>query len=385
MRTDGLVRVAIVTEAFLPRVNGVTNSVLNVVRQLTGRGVDHLVIAPNGPECVDPDGIKVNRVRSIELPGIHDVDIAIARSTRLVPILRDFDADVVHLASPFILGSRGVAAARSLGIASVAVFQTDVAGFAHHYGLSRLSFVADALVRRNHQFATINLAPSRASQEYLTRLGVQNVRYWGRGVDLERFHPSWRSEALRLRIGSGRPIIGYVGRLAPEKNVEMLAEIDYKGAAQLLIVGDGPMRSTLQRILPNAHFTGRLDGSSLVQHLASLDVLVAPGERETFCQVIQEAMACHVPVVAPAIGGPADLVDHGRNGLLYEPGDFASMRHLAMTLALDPQRSQPMGLAGRESVSRRDWGALTDELVGHYQDAIELAASRAGQRQLAAA
>jgi len=378
-------RVAIVTEAFLPRVNGVTNSVVNVVHQLQHRGHECLVIAPAGNGSVDPDGMNVNRIRSIELPGIHDVDIALTRSTKLAPILRAFDADVVHLASPFILGSRGLAAARTLGIASVAVYQTDVAGFAHHYGLSMLSFMADAVVRRIHQFATINLVPSRASQEYLDGLGVGVVRRWGRGVDLGRFRPELRDEGLRQGISGGRPIIGFVGRLAPEKNVQILAGLSRSQQVQVLIVGDGPLGTQLRRDLPDAHFAGRLEAADLVRHLASMDVLVAPGERETFCQVIQEAMACAVPVVAPAIGGPADLVDHGRNGLLYAPQDETGMQRAVLNLAMDETERKRMATAAHASVAQRDWASLTSELIGHYQDAIEMTRSEARMTQLMAA
>lgn len=364
-------RVAIVTEAYLPRVNGVSNSVVQVARELGRRGVAHLVIAPGSPGHADPGDVPVSRVRSIEVPGIHDVDVAITRSTSLVGVLRAFGPTVVHLASPFILGSRGLAAARTLGIPSVAVFQTDVAGFARHYGLSRLSFVADSIVRRVHRDATITLAPSRASQHYLTSLGIVGVRRWGRGVDLDRFTPDARSHALHHRLGGGRPLVGYVGRLAPEKRIESLAQLAGRDDLQLVIIGDGPSRADLERQLPAARFTGRLDGEALVSHLACLDVLVAPGEQETFCQVIQEAMACQVPVVAPAVGGPLDLVDHGRTGLLYQPGNADDLRACVERLLEDPARARALAAAGRHSVATRDWQALTDELIEHYRDAME--------------
>jgi len=363
-------RVAIVAEAYLPRVNGVSNSVLQVARQLRRRGIAHLVIAP-GTSCPgDPADIPVSRVRSIEVPGIPDVDVALTRSTSLVGVLRDFDATVVHLASPFILGSRGVAAARTLGIASVAVFQTDVAGFARHYGLSRLSVVADSIVRRVHRDATITLAPSSASHAYLNSLGISAVRRWGRGVDLERFAPAARRPDLRSAVGAGRALVGYVGRLAPEKCIETLACLDGRDDLRLVIIGDGPSRADLRRLLPNAHFTGRLEGEALVEHLASLDVLVAPGEQETFCQVIQEAMACAVPVIAPAVGGPADLIDDQRTGLLYPVGQSDQMQQCVDRLLADRELARGLAEAARQAVALRDWQTLTDELIEHYRDAM---------------
>jgi phosphatidylinositol alpha 1,6-mannosyltransferase len=363
-------RVAIVTEAYLPRVNGVSNSVVQVARELGRRGVAHMVIAPGSPGDGDPDDVSVSRVRSIELPGIHDVDVAMTRSTSLVPVLRAFAPSVVHLASPFILGSRGLAAARTLGVPSVAVFQTDVAGFARHYGLARLSFLADSIVRRVHRDATMTLAPSRASQQYLTDLGIPDVRRWGRGVDLDRFTPAARTRELHQHLGGGRPLVGYVGRLAPEKRINSLRILADRADVQLVIIGDGPSRADLERLLPEAHFTGRLDGADLVSHVACLDVLVAPGEQETFCQVVQEAMACQVPVVAPAVGGPVDLIEHGRTGLLYRPGDDGDMRACVERLLADPALARAIGAAGGRWVATRDWQALTDELIEHYRDAM---------------
>jgi phosphatidylinositol alpha 1,6-mannosyltransferase len=328
-----------------------------------------LIIAPDTFPRRDFDGILVHRVRSVKIPGVHDVDVAVTSTARLCAELEAFAPDVVHLASPFVLGRQVLAASRACGIPSVAVYQTHVAGFAQHYGLSGVSFLADSIVRGVHRAADLTLAPSRQCVDYLAGLGVQRIRLWGRGVDLGRFTPMRRSRALRERWSpDGRPVVGYVGRLAPEKSVNMLAGLAASGDVRVVIVGDGPMRGELSRLMPHARFTDRLLGDDLVTAVASMDVLVAPGELETFCQVVQEAMASGVPVVAPAVGGPLDLVTPNETGLLYAPGDRRGMEALVRRVAFDEVLAARLRRGGREQVASRSWLAVTHELMGHYSE-----------------
>lgn len=373
-----------VAESFLPRVNGVSNTVRQVVARLRAQGRECIVIAPDFCRDDYVEGVPVIRVKSLQLPGVPDVDVAFGRAAPIAGILDEFGASVVHLASPFILGARAQSAADSLGIPTVAVFQTDVAGFARHYRLGPLTGIADAMIGRIHRRATMTLAPSRSSAAYLHGLGVHRIRSWGRGVDMRLFRPEARCMQLRARLGGSLPLVGYVGRLAPEKRVEALLPLAHRTDMRLVIVGDGPEQAFLRRAMPHAFFLGRLTGPELAAAMASLDVLVAPGELETFCQVIQEAMACGVPVVAPAVGGPLDLIEHGRDGLLYPPGDdralVAAVEQLVGSSALRLRISQ----AGRARVSLRSWDALTDELIGHYEHVCRVNA-RVGRASLATA
>jgi phosphatidylinositol alpha 1,6-mannosyltransferase len=377
-------RIAVVAESFLPRVNGVSNTVRQVVARLRAQGRECIVIAPDF--CLDDhvEGVPVVRVKSLQLPGMPDVDVAFGRAAPIADILDAFGASVVHLASPFILGARAQSAADSLGIPTVAVFQTDVAGFARHYRLGPLTGVADAMIGRIHRRATMTLVPSRSSAAYLHGLGVRRIRSWGRGVDLRLFRPDARCGQLREQLGGSLPLVGYVGRLAPEKRVEALLPLAQRTDIRLVIIGDGPEQTFLRRAMPQARFLGRLTGPELASAMASLDVIVAPGELETFCQVIQEAMASGVPVVAPAVGGPLDLVEHGRDGLLYPPGDnralVAAVDQLVSSSALRLRICE----AGRARVSLRSWDALTDELIGHYEHVCRVNA-RVGRAALAAA
>lgn len=369
MRCTTSVRIAISAESFLPRTNGVANSVAHVARSLRHLGHDCLIIAPDTFPGRDFEGMPVHRVRSVQIPGVHDVDIAVTSTAKMSAELEAFNPDVVHLASPFVLGRQVLAAARANGIPAVAIYQTHVAGFAHHYGLSGVSFLADSIVRAVHRSADLTLAPSRQCVDYLTGLGVPRIRLWGRGVDLARFSPTRRSRELRDRWSpDGRPVVGFVGRLAPEKGVHMLAGLAASDEVRVVIVGDGPMRGELARLMPQAVFMDRLLGDDLVTAVASMDVLVAPGELETFCQVVQEGMASGVPVVAPAIGGPLDLVEHGETGLLYPPGDRLALEDHVRRVVTDEVLAARLRRNGLEQVSTKSWLAITNELLGHYSD-----------------
>lgn len=363
-------RVALLAESFLPHMNGVTGSVLQVLRHLAAEGHETLVIAPRAGD-VDPDhpGARTELLRSVPLPGYPEVRVVFARAARLAAILRDFRPDVVHLASPFVLGWQGVAAAETLHVPAVAVYQTDVVAYAEKYGLPRATTLVGRHIARLHRRATLTLAPSTASLRQLDELGVDRLRRWGRGVDSHRFHPQRRSQTWRDRVAPGETIIGYVGRLAPEKQVADLAALSDLPGSRLVIVGDGPERASLERMLPTAVFTGYLGGTDLAEALASFDVFVHPGESETFGQTIQEALASGVPVVATGVGGPVDLVRSSVDGWLYRPGDLRELRARVADLAGDDGKRRAFALAAHESVRDRTWDAVCRRLVEHYEEA----------------
>lgn len=368
-------RVAIVAESFLPNVNGVTNSVLRVVEHLRRTGHETLVIAPDNPRGQPPadrvhDGVRVHRVPSRMFPKVTSLPLGVPRP-RMVGVLRGFDPDVVHLASPALLGYGGLHAARRIGVPTVAVFQTDVAGFAESYGVGFAARAAWAWTRHLHSRADRTLAPSTAAMEDLTRHGIPRVHKWGRGVDVTGFAPSARDDALRRRWSPhGRPIVGFVGRLAPEKHVERLAALAHRDDLQVVVVGDGVDRPKLQNLLPSAVFTGALYGAELAAAYASMDVFVHPGEHETFCQAVQEAMASGLPVIAPNAGGPRDLVAPYRTGLLLEIDEFEA--RLADAVDHLIAQRQRYSIAARRSVLTRTWPSICDELLAHYEAVIGL-------------
>ncbi|MEU7089751.1 glycosyltransferase family 4 protein [Streptomyces achromogenes] len=365
-------RVVIVTESFPPDVNGVAHCALQTARHLVDRGHHPLVVAPAPAPGTGPDAdapCQVIRVPSLPLPGYPQVRVALP-SRRLAAALVAHRPDVVHLAGPFVLGVRGMAAAARLGIPAVAVYQTDLAGYARTY-MGAGEAAAWRRIRSVHAAADRTLAPSSAARSDLEEHGVPRVALWPRGVDTVRFRPDRRDEALRRALAPhGERIVGYVGRLAPEKHVELLSGVCGLPGVRVVVVGDGPSRGQLAEALPGAVFLGRRTGGELARIFASLDLFVHTGPFETFCQTVQEAMASGVPVVAPAAGGPLDLVAHGRTGLLVPPGDATAVQEAVRALAADPARRVAYGAAARASVEGRTWAAVGDQLIDHYDQVL---------------
>ncbi|MCW2848269.1 MAG: glycosyltransferase family 1 protein [Marmoricola sp.] len=371
-------RVAIVTESFLPHVNGVTNTVRHTADRLLQRGHRVLIIAP-GPGPTRHGQAQVVRIRSVPLPGYRSFSLGLPDAA-VERALADFSPDVVHLASPIMVGVGGLRAARRLGIPTVAIYQTDVAAFARRYGVRALP--VERWVARIHRRSSRTLVPSSASHRQLEALGVPNLHLWRRGVSLDLFGPEHRSVDLHRRFAKGgdEVVIGYVGRLAAEKQVRRLVELADLPGTRLVVIGDGPLRPWLEQHLPHATFTGMLAGAELATAFASLDVFVHPGEDETFCQTVQEAQASGVPVVAPASGGPLDLIDHERTGLLYDPRDRTSLRSTVESVVADPVMRWSMAWQARRQVAGRTWVAVVDELVDvHYAAVLP-----PDQRELAA-
>jgi len=360
-------RVAIVTESYLPDVNGVAHSVQRVVEHLRAREHEPLVIAPEPPTpTISDGGTPVVRVPSVPLPGYPTFRIGLP-SRKVELALRRHDPDVVHLASPFAFAAYGAFVADRLGLPTVAVYQTDIAGFAGFYRLGLGRAAAWRWLRRVHGVVGRTLAPSTAAAENLASHGIERVHLWPRGVDGVRFHPGHRDEALRRRLApDGEVVVGYVGRLAPEKSVELLEPVTRMAGVKVVVVGDGPARRSVERALPRATFLGQLTGAELAAAHASLDIFVHAGAHETFCQTVQEAMASGVPVVAPAAGGPLDLVRPGTTGYLFTPGDAGALASAVRQLTGDPLLRAEFGAAARRAVEGRTWTAIGDALLDHY-------------------
>ncbi|MCZ4103282.1 glycosyltransferase family 1 protein [Streptomyces sp. So13.3] len=364
-------RVAIVTESFPPDLNGVAHCALRTAEHLARRGHEPLVIAPAGPNDIPAgdDPCPVIRVPSLPLPRYPQVRVALP-GRRTAAAIAAHRADIVHLASPFVLGVRGMAAAERLRVPAVAVYQTDLAGYARSY-LPVGEAAAWRRIRAVHAAAARTLAPSTASVRELERQGVPRVHLWPRGVDPVRFRPGLRDPALRRSLAPrSELIVGYVGRLAPEKQVGLLAGVCGLPGVRVVVVGDGPSAPGLRAALPGAVFLGSRTGDELARIFASFDVFAHTGPFETFCQTVQEAMASGVPVIAPAAGGPLDLVAHGRTGLLVPPGDADALCDAVQLLQRAPALRARYGAAGRADVAARTWEAVGDQLLDHYAQVL---------------
>ena len=362
-------RILVVTESFLPTVNGVTNSVCKVLEHHRLRGHEAMVVVPSAGSPTHYAGFPVVEVPAL---GYRQFQVGLP-SVGLGAIISDFAPDVLHVASPFLLGAQAIGIGRTLGIPTVAIFQTDVAGYARSNGLGAATKVAWKIIKQVHKKADLTLVPSTASMADLESAGIKRLARWGRGVDLTTYHPRNRATDATARLRAelapnDETVVGYVGRVAPEKQLERLAALRGIPGLRIVIVGDGPATPAVKNALTGMPVTwlGVLRGTELATAYAAMDVFVHTGDEETFGQTVQEAHAAGLPVVAPRSGGPIDLVDDGIDGYLVTPGDATGLRRTVELLARDPALRLRMGEAGRRAVLDRSWERVCDELFAHY-------------------
>ncbi len=371
-------RVAIVTESFLPNLNGVTTSVCRVAECLRAAGHEAIVLAPR-PAPASYAGYAVHGVASVP---VRQFPVGLPTG-EVEAALTAFAPDVVHVASPFVLGASALSAAARLGLPTVAIYQTDMPSYLRQHGPGPVgrgaARAAWRWVRRIHTLADLTLAPSSAAMAELAAHGIPRTALWGRGVDAGLFTPGWRGDAgtaaLRRSLApEGELLVGYVGRLAPEKELYRLSALAGLPGLRVVLVGEGPTRAEDAAAFTaaglDAVFLGRREGEDLARAYAAFDLFVHTGTRETFGQTLQEAAATGLPVIAPARGGPLDVVDHSRTGLLFDPDDPGALRAAVTHLAGDRAKREALGRAGRARVLSRSWATLTDELLAHYAAVI---------------
>jgi glycosyltransferase involved in cell wall biosynthesis len=340
---------------------------------LQAEGHEALLFAPHGaPESYA--GAEIVPLQGLPLPMYPEVKLT-PPQWGISAQLRRFKPDLLHLAGLAALGPTGRYVARNLRLPLVAAYHTDWPAYSEHYGMGFLRSLIYRYLRWIHNGCALTLCPSSATIADLRAHGFRRLRLWGRGVDTARFHPGFRSEAWRRSIGlqPDEALLLYVGRLATEKRVELLAEaVEGLEGVRLALVGDGPARSQLEQRLAGApvHFTGYLQGEALSTAYASADAFVFPSDTETFGQVIQEAMASGLPVVAARAGGAIDLVRDGVTGTFFRPGDADELRAQVRRVAAHPSQFAAMGLAGRAAAERRSWSNVMGELLDHYRRAL---------------
>ena len=367
-------RIAIVTESFPPVFNGVANSVVRILETIQELGHEAIVIAPTTP------GEFFNGFRTYQVPSVSVFQFQLGLpSAGVTKILTDFKPDLVHAASPVLLGAQAITWAERNQVPVVAVFQTDLAAYTERYGFKVLRPIMDKLLANVHAGATLNLAPNSEIKNYLHSIGLKNVEIWGRGVDLDLFHPNRRASAdvdnLRSKIApNGEKIVGYVGRLAAEKRVDRFTEFVGIDNTVLLIVGDGPERPTLESKLSKANvkFVGKQTGEDLANYYAAMDVFVHFGTEETFGQTIQEAQSSGVAVLAPNSGGPKYLIESGISGYLINPDLRNAYPRQLELLLKDDELRQRIAEGGRRSVLSKSWQANNSKLFEFYAKALAI-------------
>ena len=369
-------RIALFSETFVPKIDGIVTTLCETIRELRALGHDVLVVAPDG---------GVGEFEETPIAGMKGWSFPLYPELRLAPpraslraTIREFEPDLIHVADPAFLGIAGLyysggSEGGALRLPLVISYHTDLPAYLRYYKLGFLEPHIWKILRARHNRATVNLCTSNAMAEQLVSHGVQRVALWPGGVDTRRFCPGRRTQAMRDRLTDGHadsPLLLYVGRLSPEKNLESLKPmLQAVPGARLALVGDGPHHKTLQQ-----HFAGMpvvmagfLRGDELADAFASADVFVMPSRTETLGLVVLEAMSSGLPVVGARAGGIPEMIEDEVSGCLYDNESEAVS--LIQGFLASPERRAKVGAAARIHAARQSWGHATSILLEHYRAA----------------
>lgn len=369
-------KVAIFTETFLPKLDGVVSILCLMLQHLNAKG--HRVILfgpPGGPE--EYAGAEIVGVGGPPLPFYPEIRINIPRK-RIWQRIQEFQPDIIHTVNPFFLGPFGLSYARRLNVPIVASYHTHVPYYVRHYGGAFIEPLVWWYLRSLHNQAHLNLCPSSAVLRDLRNQRFNRVRWWKRGIDTQLFSPGPRDEAMRARLTDGHLedfLVLNVGRHSPEKRLETMRDPLFKlPGVRLAMVGGGPAHERLKeyyRGTPTV-FPGYLRGEDLVAAYRAADAFIFPSTTETFGLVALEAMACRVPVIAARAGGVVDIITDGVNGLYFDPDTPEQMGPLLQRLRDNPTYREQLAENGLAHARSRAWQATMDQLIDYYYLAIRL-------------
>ncbi len=367
-------RIALFTETFLPKVDGIVTRLKHTVEHLQRQGHQVLIFSPDGG-LTEYKGAVIHGVSGLPLPWYPELKMAFP-SPALRRELNRFKPDLIHVVNPAILGIGGIYYAQKLNIPLVASYHTHLPKYLEHYGLGHLEALLWFFLRQAHNRARLNLCTSNAMVQTLTDHGIHHTDLWQRGVDTETFHPSLESLEMRSRLTQGHPadpLLLYVGRLGAEKEIHRIKPIlQAIPNARLALVGDGPNRENLEKHFADTktHFVGYLAGKELGSAYASADAFIFPSRTETLGLVLLEAMAAGCPVVAANSGGIPDIVTPGENGYLFDPQDELSAIAATQQLLANRQHRSQLRQNAREESERWNWSAATYQLARYYEGVL---------------
>ena len=368
-------KIALFTETFLPKVDGIVTRLTKTVTHLVRAGDEVLLFCPEGA----PDnfmGARVIGVPGLPLPLYPELKLALPRPL-VAEALDAFKPDLVHVVNPAVLGLGGIWLARTRGVPLVASYHTHLPKYLEHYCMGMFEPLLWELLKAAHNQAALNLCTSSAMVEELSQHGIQHTALWQRGVDTDLFRPQWRNPAMRRKLagvhGDSDSLLLYVGRLSAEKQIERIRPVlDALPHARLALVGDGPHRQQLEKVFAGSAttFLGYLGGEDLASAYASADAFLFPSSTETLGLVLLEAMAAGCPVVGANRGGIPDIVTDGVNGCLYDPDSPASLTAATERLLASTEQRQALRLAARAEAERWGWAGATQQLRRFYSEVV---------------
>ena len=368
-------RIALFTETFLPKVDGIVTRLRHTIEHLERNGDRVLVVAPDGG-LTEYKGAKVHGVPGFPLPLYPELKLAFP-SVGTKEVIAQFQPDLIHVVNPAVLGLSGIYYAKKLNLPLVASYHTHLPQYLHHYGFGAIEGVFWEFLKATHNQAQLNLCTSTAMVNELVSHGIKNVDLWQRGVDTEMFQPSLASKQMRVRLSQGNPdspLLLYVGRVSAEKQIDQIKPVlEAIPDARLAIVGDGPNREALEAHFAgtNTNFVGYLQGLELASAYASADAFVFPSRTETLGLVLLEAMAAGCPVVAANSGGIPDIVTDGENGYLFEVDDPDGAVTATKKLLEAKTAREQLRVNARQEAERWGWAAATKHLQSYYRSVVQ--------------
>jgi len=388
----GALRLALFTETYPPQLNGVSRTLERLVRAVRARGGDVRVYTTTDPGVATVER-DVWRRPSIPFWAYPELRLSAPIAGRVIGDVRAFGPTLIHAATPFGMGLTGRAAARTLRIPFVTSYHTSFSDYARFYRLGALSRIGWSYLRWFHNSGRRTYVPTHAIADELAEYGFERLAVWGRGIEAHRFNPGWRSAEVRRRLGvDDRAIlVSYVGRLAIEKGLDVALAAMHRLADQaperasrgeprlvFALAGDGPYAAYCRANAPEGtQFTGRIEGEALSAFYASSDLFIFPSTTDTFGNVLLEAMASGVPIIAADVGPTRELLAGG-GGILIPPGDPVALTAAITSLAADPARRRALGAAGVASTAGASWDDIFDALLADYARVIAGAAAATG-------
>ncbi|WP_455737768.1 glycosyltransferase family 4 protein [Aquipseudomonas alcaligenes] len=370
--------IALVSETFPPEVNGVANTLGRLCQGLRERGHRLQLVRPRQADDTATNDDQLLLTRGWPLPGYAGLQWGQSSLHKLLRRWQRNRPDVLYIATEGPLGLSALRAARRLGIPVVSGFHTNFQQYSDHYGFGLLTRLLTGYLRWFHNRSRLTLVPSPSQRLELQRRGFERLELLSRGVDGQLFHPARRSAALRAEWGLGEDEIAvlHVGRLAAEKNLQLLTRTFRQlqrdlpqQRLRLVLVGDGPLSAQLQAELPEALFCGVQRGEALAAHYASGDLFLFPSLSETFGNVVLEALASGLAVVAFDQAAAAQHIRHGHNGALATPGDEAAFIESARWLLEDPESLRRVRLNARQHAGKQGWPAIVERFESLLHEA----------------
>ena len=375
-------RLAVFSDTWLPQVNGVTRTLDRLVRAIRARGGEAKAYTTRDPGAGDDAGVV--RYPSRPFWAYPQLQIARPDAAWAARELAAFRPTLVHAATPFGIGLGGRSAARRLGIPLVTSYHTSLSAYAKFYHLGALSAPGWAFLRWFHNSGCRTYCPTRAIERELAERDFTGTRIWSRGIDADRFAPSFRSSPLRAELGVSDDtfLVTYIGRIALEKGLDTLVrgmrEIVARAGTRRIafaVAGDGPYDEACRREAPaRTTFVGMISGDRLSAFYASGDLFVFPSVTDTFGNVLLEAMASGLPILGADSGPTRELLHDGR-GALFPAADASAMATEVLALADDADRRSRLRDAGLAYARARSWDAIFDDLVLDYRSAIAASAT----------